>query len=161
MNDFDEAGFAWRVVKTSLIFIVVMLAAAVLHFLIKALSQAGLPLPMVWALTLLEYLILTMDLLWLLRFVMLECSIHLKAIWNSGAGFRAALMALLLILILSMAVPAAIAAFDKVLTSHRAVPGTYSGRAPRSPHPNPLAPLPPFPYMPLRPAGLRACGGSG
>jgi len=104
-------SFAWRVVKTSFVFTVVALAAATLHFLIAALEQRGLPGVIAGALTFVEYLMLAADVLWFLRFIMMECASHLKAIWGSGAGFRAALIALLLILFLSIAVPA-VAAFD-------------------------------------------------
>ncbi|MEA3011405.1 MAG: hypothetical protein QOJ91_3097 [Sphingomonadales bacterium] len=89
VTDLDEVGFAWRVVKISFVVTVVTLAAAILHFLTEALGQAGLPLPMVLALTLVEYLILLVDVMWFLRFVIVECSTLLRAIWNTGAGFRA------------------------------------------------------------------------
>jgi hypothetical protein len=106
VSDPDEAGFAWRVVKTTFVLMVVALAAALLHFLIEALREGGLPPPIVGALTFVEYLILFADILWFLRFLMVECSRHLGAIWRSGPGFRAALMLLLLILVLIIAVSA-------------------------------------------------------
>lgn len=121
----DEVGFAWRVVKISFVFTIVALAAAALHFLIVALVQRGLPRAIAGALTFVEYLMLTADLLWFLRFIMMECATHLKAIWESGVGFRTVLITLLLFLFLSIAIPS-VAAFPYVekwwasLTSYQA-----------------------------------------